>query len=84
MVTDRVEKALTWVLYVCGILCVLLVIVLVAYVLPYGVVDASNQMVCVAAGYPEHVTTWNFEGYCSRFVDASQEIVPIEKVKNGK
>ena len=73
---DKLEKTL----YVLSGLLIVLVIILVAYVIPLGVVSSLNDAKCLENRYPGSVTTWDFKGYCTQFVDATEYSVPIEEV----
>jgi hypothetical protein len=39
--------------------------------------DARAQSSCLAAGYPESHTTWNFKAYCSRRINNTDEVIKL-------
>lgn len=73
---DKWEKVFMGVLYA----MVILMFLMIAYVIPLGVISGMNQAKCLENRYPGSVTTWDFKGYCTQFVDATEYSVPIEEV----
>jgi hypothetical protein len=74
---DIDSKWIDRVLIVVLLICLLAVLYLGAITLYDAVVVTPK---CLANGYPTSYITITWQGYCTRFVDATQQLVPIELV----
>lgn len=58
----------------------LVLVYVIAIATATGILGAE----CLRHGYPRAEVTWNFEQYCTKRVDQTDVVVPIEAVRRGR
>ena len=61
--------------------CLVFVFILLFWAISIFVVGSNIRQQCTQAGYPEYAVTWNYEGYCISWINATKVVVPLDKIK---
>ena len=60
---------------------VIVAVVALFWIISICVFGANITRQCIEAGYPEYTVTWNYEGYCISWIDATKVVVPLDEIK---
>ena len=58
----------------------MIMVVAIAYMVAYGIVQAKNNVICLENGYKHTSLTWDFKGYCIKRVDQTDVVTALENL----